>query len=140
MDKNSLLTKKYFDYIKLKKALAIFNNNDLSKAYKNAEIQKIKDLKPSSNYMSPAWNNATLPLTGVESINNVMTKYWLVGFIEAEGSFYLVKKDLNSRWNQCSSSSNRIQTVFSISSKNIHILGSIRHILHIKNQIIYNNI
>lgn len=129
-EKNSLLTTKYFDYIKLKKALAILNNNDLSKAYKNAEIQKIKDLKPSSNYMSPTWNNATLPLTDVESINNVMTKSWLVGFIEAEGSFYLVKKD-----------SNRIVHGFGLTQKlDKVVLESIRILLHISTRVKYKDL
>jgi hypothetical protein len=127
LDKNPLLSKKYFDYIKLKKALAILNNNDFSKQYKDTQMQNIKDLKPSLDYISPAWSDASLPITNVESLNNVMTKDWLIGFIEAEGSFYLVQKD------------ERIHPVFTVFSYNIHILCSIKHILHIKNKITYDN-
>ena len=46
-----------------------------------------------NDYVSPAWNSACSPLKSVNNINNVMTKPWLIGFIEAEGSFYLVSKD-----------------------------------------------
>jgi hypothetical protein len=53
-DKYPLLTTKYFDYIKLKKALSILNNLNLSKEEKDIEIEKIKISKPNSSYMSPA--------------------------------------------------------------------------------------
>lgn len=91
-DKYPLLTTKYFDYIKLKKALAVLNNESLTKEEKNRKLLAIKKSAPNKDYVSPAWNSARLPLTNVDSINNVMTKSWLVGFIEAEGSFYLVSK------------------------------------------------
>jgi len=94
-DKYPLLTTKYFDYVKLKKALVILNNTSLSKEYKNLKLLAIKNSKANSDYISPAWNNAILPLTDVTSVNNVMSKSWLVGFIEAEGSFYLTNKDSN---------------------------------------------
>ena len=95
-DKYPLLTTKYFDYVKLKKALVILNNISLSKEDKNIKLLAIKNSKANSDYISPAWNNAIIPLTNVSSINNVMSKSWLVGFIEAEGSFYLTNKDSNS--------------------------------------------
>jgi hypothetical protein len=50
-----------------------------------------------------------------------MTKPWVVGFIEAEGSFYLVSKDKT-----------RIVHGFGISQKlDSVVLEGIRHILHI---------
>jgi hypothetical protein len=52
-DKYPLLTTKYFDYIKFKKALYILNNNELNKEDKNIEIQKIKDSQPPRDYISP---------------------------------------------------------------------------------------
>jgi hypothetical protein len=53
-DKYPLLTTKYFDYMKLKKALYILNDTEVSKTCKNIEIQKLKDSKPPVNYKSPA--------------------------------------------------------------------------------------
>ena len=124
-DKYNLLTTKYFDYVKFKKALGILNNNNLSKEEKNTELLAIKNSKANSNYLSPAWNNITLPFLSTNSINNVMTKSWLVGFIEAEGSFYLTNKD-----------SNRIVHGFGITQKlDKIVLEGIALILHINNPV-----
>jgi hypothetical protein len=129
-DKYPLLTTKYFDYVKLKKALIILNNTNLSIEEKNIELLHIKNSKPNSDYVSPAWNNAILPLTSINSINNVMTKSWLVGFIEAEGSFYLTNKD-----------SNRIVHGFGLTQKlDKIVLEGIAIMLHITNPVRYKEL
>jgi hypothetical protein len=80
--------------------------------------------------MSPAWKNAKLPLIDVNSINNVMTKSWLVGFIEAEGSFYLTKKDTK-----------RIVHGFGLTQKlDKIVLEGIRILLHINNEVRYKEL
>jgi hypothetical protein len=77
------------------------------------------------NYISPAWKNACLPLQSVNDIYNVMTKPWLVGFIEAEGSFYLVSKDAT-----------RILHGFGLTQKlDSIVLQSIGLILHIPTKV-----
>jgi hypothetical protein len=53
-DKYPLLTTKYFDYLKLKKALIILNNSNLSIQDKNIKLLQIKNSKPNSDYVSPA--------------------------------------------------------------------------------------
>jgi len=78
-DEYPLLTSKYFDYIKLKKALATLNNVNLSKQDKNVKLTEIKNSEVEVNYISPAWKMASLPLISVNSLNNVMSKSWLVG-------------------------------------------------------------
>ena len=124
-EKYPLLTTKYFDYVKLKRALLILNDESLSKKEKNTKLLIIKNSKPEANYVSPTWNNANLPLTSVNSINGVMTKSWLVGFIEAEGSFYLTNKD-----------SNRISHGFGLTQKlDKVVLEAIRITLHINNPV-----
>ena len=51
-----------------------------------------------------------------------MNKFWLIGFTEAEGSFYLVKKD-----------NSRLVHAFEITQKlDIIVLNSIAHILGIR--------
>jgi hypothetical protein len=50
------------------------------------------------------------------------TKHWIIGFVEAEDSFYIVKKDIN-----------RCVHAFAITQKKeVHILEQIRDIFHIK--------
>jgi hypothetical protein len=53
-DKYPLLTTKYFDYIKLKKALSILNNTTMTKEEKNIKLLAIKNSRPNNNYISPA--------------------------------------------------------------------------------------
>ena len=129
-DKYPLLTTKYYDYAKLKKALDILDDVSLSKEDKNNRLIKIKDSKPQSNYVSPAWDNITLPLTSVNSFNNVMSKSWVVGFIEAEGSFYLTNKD-----------SDRIVHGFGLTQKlDKVVLDAIALMIHIKNPVKYKEL
>jgi hypothetical protein len=120
-DKYPLLTSKQFDYIKLKKAYDILENNNLSKNEKDKFLFEIKQETIPVNYVSNAWDKIKLPFETVQDISCVMTKPWIVGFIEAKGSFYLVSKD-----------STRIVHGFGITQKlDAIILESIRRILHI---------
>lgn len=91
-DKYPLLTSKYFNYFKFKQAFYILENASLTKDEKDQKLFVLKDQSIPENYISPAWNNINLPLKTINDVTNVMTKPWLVGFIEAEGSFYLVSK------------------------------------------------
>jgi hypothetical protein len=88
-DKYPLLTSKQFNYLKFKNALRILENTSLTTQDRNSEILKFHKNPIPLNYISPVWNTETS-----SSIDkNVITKPWLVGFMEAEGSFYIVKKD-----------------------------------------------
>ena len=53
----------------------------------------LKGQKKPKNYISPAWKNVNYFVNDTNTVKSVMSKYWLVGFTEAEGSFYIVKKD-----------------------------------------------
>lgn len=90
--KYPLLTSKYFDYLRFKEALNVLNNPDLTKEVKDIKLLKLKNSIAASNYKSPAWADICLPLKSVNSISNIVSKPWIVGFIEAEGSFYLTSK------------------------------------------------
>ena len=123
-DKYPLLTSKYFNYIKLKKAFNILNDTNLNKVEKDKLLFALKEETLPQGYISPAWNNITLPLKHNETIN-VLTKPWLSGFVEGEGSFYLVSKD-----------SNRIVHGFGITQKlDSIVLEGIKTILHISTAI-----
>ena len=129
-DKYPLLTSKYFDYSRFKKALGVLNNVSLSKQDRDTKLLNLKNLKVPSNYKSPAWNHVSLPIKSVNSLRGIMSKPWLVGFIEAEGSFYLTSKD-----------SKRIVHGFGITQKlNELVLKAIGLTLHISNPVRYKEI
>lgn len=126
-DKYPLLTTKYFNYVKFKEAYNILENSKLTQLEKNKLIKDLKSSIPYESYISPAWDKITLPLINSDEAYKVMSKPWLIGFIEAESSFYLVSK-----------TSDRIVHGFGITKKlDGIILESIRHILHISTQVLY---
>lgn len=120
-DKYPLLTSKRFDYLKLKKAYDILEDTKLSKEEKYKYLYEIKKESLPINYISDAWNRIKLPFETTDEVKLVISKPWLVGFIEAEGSFYLVSKDKI-----------RIVHAFGLSQKlDSIVLEGIRSILHI---------
>lgn len=128
-DKYPLLTTKYFNYAKFKKAYSILENSKLTVLERNRLLEDLKSTKPAESYISPAWDGVTLPLADANEAHKVMSKPWLVGFVEAEGSFYLVTKDAK-----------RIVHGFGITQKlDVVVLEAIRHILHISTKVVFKN-
>jgi Cytochrome C and Quinol oxidase polypeptide I/LAGLIDADG endonuclease len=120
-DKYSLLTSKQYNYLKFKKAYFIMMDNKLSKNKKNDLLFKLKDEKIPQDYISPVWDIINYKVKNSNDANLIMSKQWLVGFTEAEGSFYLVNKN-----------NNRLVHGFEITQKlDIIILKSIASILGI---------
>ena len=91
-DKYPLLTSKYFNYAKFKEAYFILENPEINKLERNRLLEKITSSRPAESYISPAWDIVTLPLADANEAQKVMSKPWLIGFVVAEGSFYLVNK------------------------------------------------
>jgi hypothetical protein len=52
-DKYPLLTSKYFDYLRFKKALCILNDDNMSKEQKEKELFILKNSKKEDDYLSP---------------------------------------------------------------------------------------
>lgn len=128
-DKYPLLTSKQFNYLRLKKAFYILQNSNLTKDQKDQELFALKNESIPENYISPAWNKVNLPLKSTNDAVSVISKPWLVGFVEGEGSFYLVSKD-----------SSRIVHGFGISQKlDRVVLEGIRSILHISTIVKYKS-
>jgi len=123
-DKYPLLTSKYFNYIKLKKAFSIVSDPNLTKLDKDKYLLALKQEDTPKDYTSPVWANIVWSHAKVFSI---VSKPWLSGFIEGEGSFYLVNK-----------SKNRIVHGFGISQKlDKIVLEAINTLLHIPTLVRY---
>ena len=127
-DQYPLLTTKYFNYTKFKQAYNILEDPKLTKSEKNILIETLLLTKPNDSYISPIWSKISLPILNANEASKVISKSWLIGFIEAApcGSFYLVTKDAN-----------RIVHGFGITQKLDRIvLEGIRQILHISTKVV----
>jgi hypothetical protein len=91
-DKYPLLTSKHFNYTIFKQAILIMNDSTLTKEQKDLLISELKSQAMPNGYISPAWQTIYNEVTTLDSAMKVISKSWLIGFTEAEGSFYIVKK------------------------------------------------
>jgi hypothetical protein len=93
-DKYSLLTSKCHSYYLFKQAAIILNNNRLTMSEKDRRLIRIlSDKTLPSDYISHAWKHINSTTITRKDALSVMSKPWLVGFTEAEGSFYIASKD-----------------------------------------------
>lgn len=129
-DKYPLLTSKRFDYLKFKECLIISFRDDITQSKKIELIKNIYTKNIPNNFISDAWGSLNIDnIKSITDINSIMSKSWLTGFIEAEGSFYYVKKDVN-----------RIVHAFDITQKlDPIVLYAIKHLLHINATVQFKN-
>lgn len=147
-DKYPLLTSKYYDYIRFKKVLNLLINNPIGEnrdflitkvlledVQHQIGVESVEELKKSKAYiindfelMSPIWAHLVKNVetdVSVENWKEIISKSWLIGFIEAEGSIYITKKD-----------EDRYSHGFGVTQKKDKIvLEGIKAILHIPAQV-----
>lgn len=85
-DKYNLNTSKYLDYLNFKKAFILYQERNKTIEDKQALIDQILDLK---NGMNKSRTDFNFPADHKITI----TRPWLLGFIEGEGSFYLLRNE-----------------------------------------------
>jgi len=161
-DKYSLLTNKKINYLKFKQAYFILEDINLTPDEKDKSLFIIKDIIKSAQSAqlvrlvpSEGWNSPFLDLKSVNHIKSVITKPWIVGFIETKGRFYLDSKDSYPSSSRFAFDSQAMGTlIFSVSVKSNQgrivngfsiiqkfdgeLLETIRSIFHISNKIKYN--
>jgi hypothetical protein len=131
-DKYPLLTTKQYNYERFKKAYNILINNNFTILEKNSLLNELKLKKADSSYISTIFdlsldelNNIKNIDKNIKNISNILTKPWIIGFIEAEGSFFITKKDIN-----------RYEMGFGISQKlDPHILYCLKNLLNLKSNV-----
>ena len=92
-EKYPLLTTKYYYYNLFKKAILIMADSNITIDKKDKEISSLSIMYKEgipNNFSSPIWKDY---VPNKKSVTNIINKYWLIGFTEAEGSFYLTNKD-----------------------------------------------
>lgn len=141
-DRNPMLSSKNTDYLLVREAAGILENNQKSAEDKNKEILELTQsfqskknaisVGKSKPDISPIWYKH-LPFSRVKALQSenwsgicfnevfpMVSDSWLRGFFEAEGSFYITKKE-----------SGRFCHGFGITQKNPQLLHVIRARLHI---------
>ena len=121
-DKYPLLTSKYYNYDLFKQAAYILTDTSIPITQRHILLTELKSKVRPDNYMSPAWKLVNNNVSCLADAQTIMSKSWLIGFTEAEGSFYLVTKSVG-----------RIAHAFEITQKlDKIVLDSIGYLLGIK--------
>lgn len=84
-DKHSLNTTKCLDYADFKKAFIIYNNRDKNLTVDSSVKDTILEIKENMNNKRVNFDVST---------DIVINKYWLLGFIEGDGSFFIRRDNL----------------------------------------------
>lgn len=130
-DSYPLLSSKEFNYLKFRESLLLSMDNNISELEKIRLICELKEKELPLNYQASSWNGMSELDLNITNINNIITRSWLAGFIEAEGSFYLVNKSNNPL---------RIVHGFGITQKlDKIILCSIKRILNINSNVLLHS-
>ena len=85
-DNYPLLTNKYHSYIKFKESIKIYVS-DINEEEKLSKIDSINFTEKES--ISLAWNIINNNVDDPKNVSKVISKNWLVGFTETQGSFYI---------------------------------------------------
>ena len=140
-DRFPMISAKHFDFLRVKEAYKVLENHLLDSNEKEAQLLQIYQSKKSQDpkNLPPVWEkylgksrikelkDDQFSSLRYDEASKLITPYWLSGFTEADGSFYIVCKD---RHNQ------RFCHGYGITQKNSpFVLKAIRARFRIKQQI-----
>ena len=106
-DRFPMISAKHFDFLRVKEAYKVLENHLLDSDEKEAQLVQIYQSKKSQDpkNLPPVWEKA-LGKSRIKELKDdqfsslrydeackLITPYWLSGFTEADGSFYIVCKD-----------------------------------------------
>ena len=90
-DKYNLNSTKYLDYLMYKEAfLTYIKRNELEKQLSLSKVEIANKLVELKDSMNTKRINTTMPIDH----KIVITKSWLLGYLEGDGSFYISRTDI----------------------------------------------
>nr|NP_700368.1 ORF401 [Schizosaccharomyces octosporus]AAN31943.1 ORF401 [Schizosaccharomyces octosporus] len=92
LEKYPLLSSKYFYYIKFKNALLIYNDSTLTLNEKKSLISYFEIINLPVNFIAPIWNKVNYRVNSKDEALKVISKSWLIGYLESEGNFSIMSK------------------------------------------------
>lgn len=103
-DRIPLLSNKHYDYIRIRHACHILDDKTLSKTQQRNCLEYLYSLKATRDALAPIWSQklqiSDLKREDIQNldlqksqVDSILSLSWVLGFIEAEGSFYITVKD-----------------------------------------------
>lgn len=136
-DEYNLNTTKYLDYLDFRRAFKLYHERDpdLYKLAKDKIIDQIAKLKAGMNKQRTILENTDI--FSLQINKRGITKNWLLGFIEAEGSFFISRTDIEPSFS-IELSSSQLFLLESIKEFLIQDLNFDKYSLHLLNSSSFN--
>jgi len=126
-DKYPLRTSKYYYYLRFKKAHHILENPLLTSEEKFNLIESLLKEPIPDDYVSPALYYLDPSLSSYKEIESIITDQWLVGFVEADGSFGIIPDSSQQYFDiEFSLTQNLDITLLELIRRKLHIPGGLR--------------
>lgn len=129
-NKNSLNSTKYLNFLSFKKAFELYTGNSFTEDHKSSLSQDLRslDLKKEIELIKSNMNSKRFDFKLPESHKIRITNYWLLGFVEGDGSFTLIR---NNKY--------KLRFDISQSSKDLLLMVEIKNYFNLLATKLYNS-